>query len=456
FSFVAPSSGSVKITTDIALTGSGKLDDTQIALYSTTNVNDYSLFRHLVSNEDGSTNNSGISTQVFYSGLTPGVTYYIQVDGWNTGTGAFCITVSETIDIATPTTSCQSYTATVNGSATGYSTLWFNVYSKPGTYDIGKPVAAIKTSQNLGTVTVQETRNASVQTHPNGVKYMQRYFNVNSSQNTTGSKSVRLFHTDTELSAFKTATGMGSATAEDLNISHYDGTTENCTPNDNTSGTVTLINGGNVTATSIGSSGIFFLEFLSPGFSEMGSHFGLTPLPVEMLYFHGKAGRHTNVLEWATETENNLQSFTLERSADGVSQWIALADIAPNAGKRYVFEDNTNLKKSYYRLKINDLDETSSLSSIVAIERSDRGAVAAVYPNPVSGLLYIQIEADEESDASIRVHSLDGRLMLEAAHSLFKGSNQIPLDMSAMPAGAYILNVTDGVSSNAPMRIIKE
>ncbi|MCC7246942.1 MAG: fibronectin type III domain-containing protein, partial [Saprospiraceae bacterium] len=116
FSFVAPSSGSVKITTDIALTGSGKLDDTQIALYSTTNVNDYSLFRHLVSNEDGSTNNSGISTQVFYSGLTPGVTYYIQVDGWNTGTGAFCITVSETIDIATPTTSCQSYTATVNGS----------------------------------------------------------------------------------------------------------------------------------------------------------------------------------------------------------------------------------------------------------------------------------------------------------------------------------------------------
>src|SRR5262249_10929628 len=154
-------------------------------------------------------------------------------------------------NLAAPS-SCTSYTqSSVNGSTS--PNKWFNIYTKPNGADIGLPVAAVKSSSNLGTVTVQEILNPTVPVAPNGVKYMQRYYNFECTQNSGSPKQIRLFFSDSEFDALKTATGQGSATAEDLNISHYDGSNENCSPVGNSSNTYTLISA--VSATEIGSSG---------------------------------------------------------------------------------------------------------------------------------------------------------------------------------------------------------
>ncbi len=90
FTFVAPPSGSVSVST----CNDGTSIDTQLALYGTTDCSDYSTFSLIGANDDLSD-----CAQTYASSLTacvnPGETYYIQVDGYGSDRGAIAISVTE-------------------------------------------------------------------------------------------------------------------------------------------------------------------------------------------------------------------------------------------------------------------------------------------------------------------------------------------------------------------------
>ena len=98
FTFVAPASGEVNITTDIA---GATLTDTEIAVYAATGVTCSDLTTlgaALGCDQDGGTTiiyNSFLNL----AGLTPGATYYIQVDDYGFGTtkGSFGLEVAEVL-----------------------------------------------------------------------------------------------------------------------------------------------------------------------------------------------------------------------------------------------------------------------------------------------------------------------------------------------------------------------
>ncbi|QTY27994.1 fibronectin type III domain-containing protein [Flavobacterium sp. CS20] len=99
FTFVAPASGSVEVSTDIA---GGTLDDTEIAVYEApTDCADLTtLGAELGCNQDILFPN--FLSAVDLTGLTPSDTYYIQVDQWGTATpGTFGIEVNETLSTET-------------------------------------------------------------------------------------------------------------------------------------------------------------------------------------------------------------------------------------------------------------------------------------------------------------------------------------------------------------------
>ncbi|RRO13410.1 T9SS type A sorting domain-containing protein, partial [Flavobacteriaceae bacterium 14752] len=96
FTFVAPNSGSVQVSTDIA---GATFTDSEIAVYDApTDCLDLStLGAELGCDQDGGMT-VGFNSIVDLTGLTPGNTYYIQVDRWNTATpGTFGIEVNETL-----------------------------------------------------------------------------------------------------------------------------------------------------------------------------------------------------------------------------------------------------------------------------------------------------------------------------------------------------------------------
>ena len=92
FTFVGPASGNLVIDTD------GSDDDTQIAAYSAVSCQDFASGSavQLAANDD---NPDWVTTQfssiVFLCGLTPGETYFLQVDGYDGAAGAVVVNLTE-------------------------------------------------------------------------------------------------------------------------------------------------------------------------------------------------------------------------------------------------------------------------------------------------------------------------------------------------------------------------
>lgn len=97
FSFVAPASGSVIISTDYA---PAVLFDSQLALFEApTDLADLSTLGAEVGCDEDNGETNTLMSIIEATGLTGGNTYYIQVDGYAGSEGGFCITV---IDNACP------------------------------------------------------------------------------------------------------------------------------------------------------------------------------------------------------------------------------------------------------------------------------------------------------------------------------------------------------------------
>jgi hypothetical protein len=78
FSFDAPSSGDVRITTDLI---GAKSDDAEIAVYTATDCSDFTTFTQIgFDQDDGRNVNIGQMPVIDLQGLNSGETYYVQVD----------------------------------------------------------------------------------------------------------------------------------------------------------------------------------------------------------------------------------------------------------------------------------------------------------------------------------------------------------------------------------------
>ena len=262
YKFTAPASGSVRVTTDY---GGYTNTDTQIGLFAITDCGNFSTATLRDCNEDGGTGCTSCSV-INYSGLTAGTTYYVQVDGKNSTTGTFCITIDEALTIATNANACTAYTATnVSGSN------WMAVNADANQ---GSPiVAAINPNGlNLGTVTLSMRDITTVEQAPGGGWYLPRYYDWHcsggpdcpASGNFSSSVSVRLFVEQAERTAYNTAKGGTPATINDFTAIVYDGGNEDCSLSNNTTGTTTTVP---ATGMAVGSS-LFYLQYNMAGFSE--------------------------------------------------------------------------------------------------------------------------------------------------------------------------------------------
>jgi hypothetical protein len=91
YKFVAPASGSVKVSTDYS---GGTLPYTRLGLFTATDVNDFVTFNNIAC-ADSNGVNTGMSN-LYAAGLLAGNTYYVNVEqGSVFDEGSFCITMQE-------------------------------------------------------------------------------------------------------------------------------------------------------------------------------------------------------------------------------------------------------------------------------------------------------------------------------------------------------------------------
>ncbi len=173
-------------------------------------------------------------------------------------------------------------------------------------------------------------------------------------------------------------------------------------------------------------------------------------LPVSMASFSGYRERNSNKLSWTTVNENNNSGFEVQRSQDGVS-FTAIGFVPTQAAGgnssselNYQFSDNTLTGNShFYRLRQVDFDSRSKLSSVVRIlgEKPLSLTIDAVFPNPASTMVNVQVNAPANHHATLIVTDIAGRIMKQQAITVETGSNTIPVDISRLPRGPYMLKL---------------
>jgi hypothetical protein len=169
-------------------------------------------------------------------------------------------------------------------------------------------------------------------------------------------------------------------------------------------------------------------------------------LPVNLTYFAGARDNDKVVLNWETAQEQNSRDFSIERSTDGVN-YTAIGSL-PAAGNStmsiaYSFTDYApEAGTNYYRLLQTDINGQFKYSKTVTI-KFPLIAGMKIAPNPAVGTVYYTVNGLRQSQASVSITDMNGKKMLVRAITLQQGINRLNLDVSALPAGNYTLQVTN-------------
>ncbi len=167
-------------------------------------------------------------------------------------------------------------------------------------------------------------------------------------------------------------------------------------------------------------------------------------LPLKLLSFTAKKEGRTNLLNWSTVNEINVDHFDVERSANGREFTKIGATKATNYAPltaHYTFTDFSPLTSSnYYRLKMMDKDGQSTYSPVRLVSNNSN-YIVSVYPNPAKDNLQIQIESEMRGQLQIVVLSGDGKVVLSSSFTANEGSNLQSMNISTLPKGSYFLKI---------------
>jgi hypothetical protein len=208
------------------------------------------------------------------------------------------------------------------------------------------------------------------------------------------------------------------------------------------------ITGGNGGAKLVFPSASYAGPFSTTGpfyYSNSGSGAGL--LPLTLVSFYSSQQNQDVILYWRTENEENINSFEIESSGNGNSDWQPLEMVpsmaADASGYSYSFIDHTKMNEDrYYRLKIVNKDAKYAYSKVLFITSGQTGTIS-VTPTLVYGSMNVTLPVSGPTQVSI--YNTYGQLV----KTLNTGSEEFNIDVSRLIRGEYFLQVLQGKNSYA-------
>lgn len=154
----------------------------------------------------------------------------------------------------------------------------------------------------------------------------------------------------------------------------------------------------------------------------------MSVLPVELVQFSAKTTGNQAIFNWQTATETNVKNFDIEKSLDS-QKFEKIAEVkAHNTPSVYQAFDNQFSESAYYRLKINDLDGTSSYSKTVFLEKNGTKSIK-ISRNTEGGIF---IETDDIIESVIVTNNI-GQVLKTTKDNRF--------GLTDLPTGIYIISV---------------
>ena len=185
-------------------------------------------------------------------------------------------------------------------------------------------------------------------------------------------------------------------------------------------------------------------------------------LPIKLTNFNAEYIKETNqvLLLWNTVTEINNESFTIERSADGLS--FETVEMVAGAGNSNVLQAYQTIDKfpfigtSYYRLIQTDFDGTKEVSDLVVVKIASNIENVMIFPNPVEKSAYLSFNSSVSSGVvDVAVYDVSGRLVINQQYQTEIGVNKLKLGSEKLPQGMYFLKLI-GDDEQQGIKFIKE
>jgi hypothetical protein len=164
-------------------------------------------------------------------------------------------------------------------------------------------------------------------------------------------------------------------------------------------------------------------------------------LPVQWLGFEAwKSGKMAE-LQWLTAEEYNIESYEVERSADGRS-FQRLGEVYPQATgsavHSYSFMDMSPLAGiNYYRIRQKDIDGRFSYSSIRSLTFNEAAWGWSVFPNPAKDDFQVILQGEVEGLATLKLLNPTGQVIFNQAYDL--QGRILRVDVSGSAPGLYTL-----------------
>ncbi|MBK8564248.1 MAG: T9SS type A sorting domain-containing protein [Saprospiraceae bacterium] len=171
--------------------------------------------------------------------------------------------------------------------------------------------------------------------------------------------------------------------------------------------------------------------------------------PIELAEVKASEEGAVNLIQWTTASERNSQYHIVERSADGIDNWVEIgrrqAAGSSQTKQAYRLEDLHPLPVSHYRLKMLGQDGRFEHSEVVKVERkSVEFGVVKVYPIPTDDKVFLQLSLSTFSNLTISVTDVNGRLLQFTDMELEKGTSDIPVDLTKFAPGTYFVKIDNG------------
>lgn len=188
----------------------------------------------------------------------------------------------------------------------------------------------------------------------------------------------------------------------------------------------------------------------------------VTLLPVQIDEFTAVLKGQKVQLDWQTQQEKDSDYFSIERSRDGL-EWEVLGQLpaagnSTNLNQYQIFDEQPYIGINYYRIKEFDYSGNAMISNVRAIDyQINQEKSIEIYPNPTSDQLTVSCLLPETAFLSIEIYDVTGRKLLEIENQhIAEGQHQEQIDLGALSAGVYFLQVSGDTFRYGLQKIVKQ
>ncbi len=214
-----------------------------------------------------------------------------------------------------------------------------------------------------------------------------------------------------------------------------------------------------ITGIAPGNHVVYFKLYDAPYWNYTAPQLSFTiavPLPLKRWSFQVKLINEKAVLNWETDQKMEVAHFELMKSTDAIhfapTQKINANQDAAVANK-YECTQPQPEAIAYYKLKMVYPDGANSFSETIALKKQNQNGLS-IFPNPVQKMLYINAGIALKH-SSITICNLQGQNLKMPIQNL-SADGKAALDVSALAAGMYWLQLTDTQGQTYKAKFLKE